>query len=304
MGIEQLLRDYSIPYTTEHKHSTSGWVNVHCPFCAGPQNFHLGIKSDGQGCHCWRCGGHSTVAALSKLLNLPPQQVRDLLYKYGGPPSYSKKKTAEPNISINPFKYPSGIQPLDARGRKYLISRGFNPEDLEKVWSIKQTGPVSFLDKISYANRILIPIRWNGKVVSFQTRDITTKSDRKYLACPMRREVIHHKNILYGKQEHWKELKALIIVEGVFDVWRFGKHATATFGTAFKIEQVLALAKSHDRFFIVYDNELEAQKQARKLAVKLRALGKIVDIETVDGDPGEMEQENADYFVKQLMKGV
>lgn len=300
MSIEQLLQVYNIPYVTEHKHSTSGWVNVHCPFCAGTQNFHLGIKNDGQGCHCWRCGGHSAVTALSRLLNLPSQKVKDLLAEYSG--GVLRKTSTEPKVAINPFKFPSNCIELDARGRKYLIDRGFDPDYLQETWGIKQTGPVSILDKISYTNRILIPIKWNGKVVSFQTRDMTNKSDRKYLACPMKREVIHHKHILYGDQEAWKEIKALIVVEGVFDVWRFGKHAAATFGTSFTMEQVLALARSHNRFFIVYDNETHAQGQARKLAIKLRTLKKEVDIKTVEGDPGEMKQEEANYFIKQLMK--
>jgi len=70
------------------------------------------------------------------------------------------------------------------------------------------------------------------------------------------------------------------------------------------MEQVLALAKIHDRFFIVYDNEPQAQQQARKLAVKLKALGKKVFIETVDTDPGDMKIEDARHFVKTLLKEV
>ena len=68
------------------------------------------------------------------------------------------------------------------------------------------------------------------------------------------------------------------------------------------MEQVLQLAKIHDKFFMLFDEEPQAQEQARVLATKLKALGKEVYIEKIKGDPGDMRQEDADYLVKQLMK--
>jgi len=137
--------------------------------------------------------------------------------------------------------------------------------------------------------------------VSFQARDITGKSPFRYLACPAKREKIPHKTILYGHQEVWVKYNTIIVVEGVTDVWRLGEIAAATFGIEFKTEQVIQLSKHADNFFILYDNEPRAQQQARKLAVKLSALNKKVEVVTVDTDPGDMKQEDADYFVKQLV---
>jgi len=70
------------------------------------------------------------------------------------------------------------------------------------------------------------------------------------------------------------------------------------------MEQVLTLSRIHNKFFIVYDNEPQAQQQARKLAVKLKALGKKVFIETVDTDPGDMKIKDARHFTKILLKEV
>src|SRR5690606_35506657 len=123
------------------------------------------------------------------------------------------------------------------------------------------------------------------------------------LACPMKREKVHHKNILYGKQEDWYKYPALIVVEGVTDVWQFGTAAVATFGIEFKMEQVQQLSKAHDRFFILYDSETQAQEKARQLAVRLKALGKKEFIETLKGgDPADMKQDDADHLVKQFMR--
>jgi transposase-like protein len=299
MDIERLLQNYNIPYTTEGKHTTKGWVNVHCPFCTGSQDFHLGINKEFPVSHCWRCGSHSTLDVLSRLLNMALPEVQKILRQYKGTGVF--RRVEAPKVSIHPFRFPRPNSPLNNMGKRYLARRGFDPEYLEQEWGLLQTGPVSFLDGIPYSNRIVIPINWSGRVVSFQTRDITNQSNQKYMACPMDRERIHHKNIIYGKPEKWKD--ALIVVEGVFDVWRLGERAAATFGTSFKMEQVMKLAKAAERFFIIFDNETQAQEQARKLAVKLKALGKIVDIETVKGDPGEMKQDDADHLVKQLLKG-
>ena len=304
MGAERLLRDFNIPHVTEgHQHSTAGWVNVHCPFCAGSREYHLGIQEELKACHCWRCGSHPVLPTLSRILSVPVPEVKQILNKYQYRGAATRKPLApEAKVSIHPFKFPQPHFSLDGRGKRYLSKRGFDPDYLEREWGLLQTGPVSFLDKIAYGNRILIPINWGGKVVSFQSRDITERSDRKYLACPMRRETIHHKNILYGKPECWGEFKSIIIVEGVTDVWRFGPRAVATFGIEFKTEQVRQLKSLGERFFIVFDNEPQAQGQARLLAAKLRAFRKEVYIETVESDPGGMKQDDASHFVREMIK--
>lgn len=308
MGIEKLLQDYGIPYVTEseHHHGTPDWINIHCPFCTGSKNFHLGINIyQPMVSHCWRCGGHSTASVLSRILNISVEKAKNLIQEYAGPTVTIRKKAEEPRVSIFPIKFPQPyFEHLNEAGKKYLEGRGFDPEKLEKRWKLKQTGPVSFLDKIAYGNRIIIPIHWDRQLVSFQTRDITGKSDKRYLACPMKREVIHHKYIVYGKEKEWSKHPALIVVEGVADVWKLGTAAVATFGTAFTMEQVLTLSRIHNKFFIVYDNEPQAQQQARKLAVKLKALGKKVFVEIVDTDPGDMKLYDARHFVKTLLKEV
>lgn len=301
MDIQRLLRDHNINFITEgNKHCTKGWINVHCPFCRGSKDYHLGIHEDGKSAHCWRCGSLPVIRTLSQLLNLPESQIRAILQKYK---IRIHGRIEEPKISIFPLRFPKPNSELTAPYKRYLEKRKFDPDKLEREWGLRQTGPVSRLDDISYSHRILIPIYWDGEMVSFQARDITDKSLLKYMACPKRREKIHHKNILYGKQEQWRKYNRLIVVEGVTDVWRLGESSAATFGIEFKMEQVLRLSQAHDQFVILFDEEPQAQKQARKLAVKLKTLGKEVTIEKIEGDPGGMDQADADLLVKELQGG-
>ncbi len=301
MSIQDLLTNYNIPFVTEgHKRNTEGWINIHCPFCPGSKDFHLGIHEDGNGCHCWRCGGHTMVELLTRLLGVSEAEARSLLRKYkGGVPRKRIVKTA---AVIFPIKLPSPNTPLKRASCNYLRQRGYKPKALEKEWSLRQTGPMSLLDGMLFNNRIIIPIYWNGDLVSFQARDISGESPYKYLACPKNREKRHHKNILYGKQESLIKAKRIIVVEGVTDVWRFGPCSTATFGIKFKMEQILQLSRLGNQFAIIFDNEPQAQRQARKLQVKLRTLGKDAVIEQIPDDPGNMPQEEADYLVRQLQK--
>ena len=303
MSIEKLLDDYNITYVTEgHKHSTAGWVNINCPFCKGSQDFHMGIREEMTGCHCWRCGGHSFADTLGKILSITKNEAWHVIQKYNKDILMINRGVAEPRVAINPLKYPKPNIKLNKFGKQYLQNRGFNPDYIEEQWGVLQTSPISILDGIFYGNRILIPIKWNGKTVSFQTRDMTGLHNLKYITCPMKREIIHHKNILYCNQESLEKSKIIIIVEGVFDVWKFGEHSCAIFGTSFKMEQVLQLSKYDAKFFIVFDNEYPAQVQARKLSVKLKTLGKVVYVDSVGTDPGDMSISDANHYVKNLTK--
>lgn len=303
MSIQRILSKHNIPYVTEgNKHCTEGWVNIHCPFCTGSQDYHLGIHEDGKAANCWRCGSHSVVSVLQQLLKITKGEAIQKLKESGSASSFSRR-AEEAKVSIFPLRFPKPYSKLTPYYKKYLENRNFDPDYLEEEWGLLQTGPSSFLDNISYSHRILIPIRWNGEIVSFQGRDITGKSERKYLACSKRREKIHHKNILYGKQEQWKTASGIIVVEGVTDVWRLGPGSVATFGIKFKMEQVMALSKINDRFFIVFDSDQDAQNQAKILSTKLKALGKQVHIEKIADDPGSMKQDDANHLVKMLLKG-
>lgn len=304
MNLQRLLQDYSIPHVTqgEHSRATPGWVNVHCPFCPGKKDYHLGLHQDGGAGHCWRCGTYPVKKALAKILNLSESETLRIMREYGGKPGRRRVKEDARKVSIHPFRLPQPNSLLTPAYKRYLAQRDFDPEKLEHEWDLRQTGPASMLDGISYSHRILIPIHWNGEPVSFQARDVTGRSDRKYLACPRRREKVNHQTILYGKQKAWEQFKGIIVVEGVTDVWRLGRAAAATFGTQVRTEQILQLARHNDRFFIVFDPETQAQRTARKVASKLRALGKEAHvIKIYDKDPGSMEQSEANLLVRDLV---
>ena len=299
MDIEQLYLDYSVDFKTEgHKHCRPGWVNTPCPFCTGNPGYHLGYNLEGNFYYCWRCGWKPIVKSVSELLHLPEKETSFIVRKYGILiPRIIKDGT--PKKIVKEHHLPSGTGPLAENHIKYLESRGFDPEELVRNWALVGTGPFSKLDDLDYKHRIVIPIIWDDEEVSFQTRDITNKHMAKYLACPQEREIINHKRIIYGKQEKWKDIG--IGVEGVTDVWKLGFDSFCTFGIKYTPAQLRVIAKAFKRVIILYDNENQAQIQAKALAADLRFRGVNSYTITVESDPGAMSVEDARYLAKQLV---
>ena len=300
MDIVQLYQDYSVDFLTEgHKHCRPGWVNTPCPFCIGNPGYHLGYELDSNHYYCWRCGWHPTVETLSKLINISIPEVHKIIKSYGLIISRVKK---EPTVRVKgkAHRMPSGTGPLQERHIQYLESRNFNAKELEHTWNLVGTGPTSALDGLSFKLRIIIPILWGGQAVSFTGRDITDKQALRYCVCPKERELIFHKHILYGRQDKWNN--SCICVEGPTDVWRFGVHSVATFGIQYKAEQVRVLAKAFKRIAVAFDDDPQAILQAKKLVAELKFRGVDAFRVDIEGDPGSMEQNEADYLVKQLIK--
>ena len=299
MDIIRLYQDYSVDFRTEgHKHTREGWVNTECPWCTGNVGYHLGFNINGSFYVCWRCGWHPITATVARLLKLPEPQVKPLIRKYGlFVPSY---KTSVAKTDRKQHQFPSHTMPLASNHRKYLEGRGFDPDEIERTWNVVGTGPVSMLDNLNYRHRIIIPFIWNGDQVSFDSRDITGKAYNKYQACPSDRELIPHKSILYGKQELW--VAKGILVEGPTDVWRLGINSFAVSGIKFTPTQLRRVANYFKRVAVCFDDDPQARIQADKAVAELKFRGVDAFRVDIEGDPGSMSQEDANYLVKQLVK--
>ena len=300
MDITELLAQYGIDTRTEgHKHCRPGWANVPCPFCTGGAGYHLGVNLSTGQWTCWRCGWKPASKAVSKLLGVDETTARSLLGKYGERTRPARVK--EPIVLGSRFHYPSDTGPLQARHKRYLEGRSFDPDFLETEWELKGTGPMSMLDGINYKHRVVAPIIWEGREVSFQARDITGRSPVKYLACPQKRERVRHQTIFYHHPKIEYD-RGGIVVEGITDVWRLGRQAICVFGIEYTPAQVRAIAARFDRVFVVFDPEPQAKKQAQELVAELKFRGvDAIWIPIENGDPGELPQSEADSLVRDLL---
>lgn len=301
-NILQFLKDYKIEHTTDHHHCTDGRVVVHCPFCRhkyGRDNFHLGLFLDSGDGNCWRCGYHKLWDYLQLVLHsYAPSEVYKAYREYKTDAvSRILKRRESFQSSATSISLPQGTLPLPSPHQKYLIERNFNPQKLVQTYDLQGTANLG-----NYKFRIIAPIYFNNKLVSFQGRDITNKSALRYKNCEREKELIHHKHILYNI-DNCLERKC-VVVEGITDVWRMGAGFVATFGITWTAEQKLLLAERFDEIVIMYDSEINAQIQGEKLGNELALLGKQVALYNIekDKDPAKLTDEEAEEIRKEIFK--
>lgn len=299
MDIIRLYRDFNVDHVTEgHKHCRPGYVNVECPYCTGNPGYHLSYNLDNDYFICWRCGWHPITPTIAKLINLNEREAYKIIRQYG---LLVSRPISNPKVTVRmkAHRMPTGTGTMEKVHHTYLEKRGFDSTLLEREWNLMGTGPVSHLDHLDFRFRILIPIIWNQNEVSFTSRDITDRHPLRYISCPADREIEHHKNILYGKQDKWGSTG--ICVEGPTDVWRLGTSSFATFGIKYTPRQVRVISKIFQRVAVCYDDDTQAVVQANKLVADLRFRGVDAFRIPIVGDPGSMKQIEADYLVKQIL---
>ncbi len=287
MNIREILDDASIEYlgAGQHHHARPGWIQLkHCPFCSS-DNYHLGFNLAGGFFACWRCGGHSVQKVLVGL-GLDERQARELAATVTLDQPIPRERT---KISL---KIPRGIGPLQESHERYLWDRGFDPEEILRLWKVQGIG---IAVRLSW--RLFIPIIYQGEIVSWTTRSIGHGVIQRYISASSEEEKINHKHLIYGEDYC---CHSIIVVEGPTDAWRVGPGAGALFGTGFTTAQVKRIV-SHPYRCIVFDSSMEAQARAEELADQLSAFPGQTEVICLDAeDPGSA----TDKEIRRLRRAV
>jgi DNA primase len=189
---------------------------------------------------------------------------------------------------------PEGIKPMTPRHRHYLKKRGFDPDEMEKVWHLQGIGMAA---KLSW--RLFIPITLKGKVVSWTTRSLDPQVRMKYIGASSECESVPKRDLLYG--EDYASPHSVICVEGPADVWAIGPGAVATLGIAYSQSQLMKLSRYTNRY-IVYDAEERAQEKARQLCSDLKVFsGNTYNVVMDSKDPGEASRKEINQL-RRLLK--
>uniref|UniRef100_A0A6M3L121 Putative DNA topoisomerase-primase n=1 Tax=viral metagenome TaxID=1070528 RepID=A0A6M3L121_9ZZZZ len=297
IDIKAILDLYDTPYTTKGKHARRGWVQVECPLCEGHKGWHGGFNAQDEYYNCWRCGWHP---------------IREVLFaitgeSWGGVDALLKEhkilRLGDRAITVYPTPHsvqlPPSTAPLGELHIAYLERRRFNPTELARIWGVCGTKHIG-----GYKHRIVAPITYKGRLVSYQTRAMLTNQIPKYKACEIKDEVIHHKHLVYGVDQALLKDKGdvVVVVEGITDVWRLGPGAVATFGIGWTKDQVKFLATHFKRFIICFDNEEQAQDNAKGLMTLLLALGRRAHrVVCPTPDPARMGEGEAKQYMERLM---
>lgn len=292
------LKTKGIPFYTEGKNVSPGWIGIKCLWCGDKSN-HLGINLKSKIIKCWKCKHKGSVLNLVQKLELcswsEAEKIAENYFEYyipEAPSSFKPKIKPEDVIPKEVLKDPLEIH------TNYLKSRNFNPSEIIREYKILFThhrGRLKF--------RIVIPIIMDHLVVGYTARDVTEKAELRYISSGKDEYLVDPDSVFYNIDT---VSDAAIVVEGCTDVWRMGPGACATLGTEFNNHHIFALLqKGVKRVFWLYDSESEAQALAEKGANMLSVV--VPHVEKIcleEGDPGSLSPEEAMYLKRQLVGGA
>lgn len=282
LDFPEFAKAHGIPYLSSgHHHCHAGWIQTHCPQCTdGSHGFHLGWSLKYGNFNCWRCGPIKTLVYLSERLRCSQERAREIAGRF------SNRKRPEPRVAARNRKEtvpPPGLGPLKKAHRRYLRSRGFDPDELAETWELQGTGGLS---GASWNWRVCFPIKnRDGKTVSWGGRAIGNDS-RKYRMMEEEKCGEDPRTMIYGI--HNVPGDSVIVVEGPADVWNVGPGACGTLGIDWKVEQANQLRQFTNRF-VLFDPEPKAQRKAQQLADWLGTFpGHTEIVSGIPSDPGSL----------------
>ena len=297
MNFIKLFQDYDIPILPD-KNGT--WANVDCPYCDEEKgHYNLGLNCGGNYYHCWKSvHSYPIKKVLSDVLSVPMSSIPEILNKYEGGTKIVERRMSKAKYLELPTDTFSKAE------RKYLKSRDFDPKYLYKKYNIVGggiDGPWKF--------RIIIPVYYQGKLMSWTGRSILSKKKLKELGIPRYKNLSIEKSVKNIKELFFNidncKSDTVVLTEGAFDVLRFDGNAICSMGTELTEGQINLLSNRFRKIFILFDNEPEAQEKARKFGLQLSAIG--IEVEIVNAyedfgknDMGECSKKEIETIKKEL----
>jgi len=277
--ITNILDRYDIKYWTSGKNVSTGSINIQCPFrdCEDHSN-HLGIFTDTLFYHCWKCNrkGHFSFL-LSILTNLTKEECSEIIEEeksnLGLSEVTEKEEVKKEQRLVTPL--PEYFEKIHQGTQLPLLNRYIRRRKLSLDLLIeKQCG---YCRVGQYMNRLIIPVFFKGKQVSFVAADMTRTAYLKYINAGTAKE-----EYLYGYDEAVGDI--IVVTEGILDAWRVGNDAVAILGSYVSDKQrQLLLERKPDTLIFCLDGD--AYWHAREEAAVFEPF--IHKVEVIKMDFGE-----------------
>lgn len=249
---KDLFDELNIEWRDRGKNCSRNNVNISCPFCGDDPSFHLAVSETKDAYYCYRNPEQHSGKSLSRLLvalGLDYTDVVTALNKYNSDvvPRDPPKKP-QSNIQASWGRFVSAAE--SATCTKYLRSRGFSaPQATCRQYDLRCAGAGR------WAQRLLLPIRSEGQVISWTGRSVLPDLEPRYLTADtdLRKLVYLPRSVR----------STLLVVEGPLDAL---KIAVAT--EALPVSSVALLGKG---YYNKLDALAELAKDCREIEVALDA---------------------------------
>jgi DNA primase len=284
--IIKYLDSRNISYKTSGDNVSRGWIGLQCCFCIDHKN-HLGINLQSKVYSCLKCAEKGNAFKLIQEIDgCDFKQALKIVKEFNGGTYVPKEHHYQTKLKLPK----SVLSEFPKQHKDFLISRKYDPDYVINKYSLMATGFIG-----DFNHRIIIPVTLNKRMLSFVGRDITGKAHLPYQNSPDHMCIKDPKRCLYNMDS---VNDTAIIVEGIFDAWRIGDGAVATFGTKYTHEQLLYL-KNLKRVFVFYD--ADATLLSDKLCSDLSSIVKEVKlIELDEGDPDDLSEQDVRHLRKEI----
>lgn len=225
------------------KHSPSGWTSFNAPCChhrghSQDTRKRAGIRFDGNGVvyNCFNCKfstgwqpGSSfgeKMKTLARWLGATDDLIKEFVFEAMKTESEEyKPENHEPKLEFTDKELPEGAMPLldwvNSEYFKevsillepvisYVVNRGYDPFNGDFYWSPSP----------GYENRVILPFRWEGRIVGNTARKVTNGRP-KYLSD-------QHPNFVFNFDRQSEDQRYIFVCEGPFDALCIGGVALLT----------------------------------------------------------------------------
>jgi hypothetical protein len=268
-----ILDTHKIPYIISGKNvGKKAIAGVNCPFCGNDTGYHVGILKYKNHYYykCWKNSTHkgSLIKLFSVLLSKTIDECKFLLTLDENYDIINTEQEKEQRKlgGVYDLKYNDEFKPILNEGiykqfYNYLYKRGFtNTKEFISRYKLQCTITGE------WAYRIIIPIYYQYKLVSWSGRSITDNPLR-YKDLAIDKSVRHVKYNLFDFDYINKEItEKLYICEGQFDAMKLGMYsknnATCLFTVTIQPEQVALLynlAQKYKELILIFDQNAEIQ---------------------------------------------
>ena len=297
--IISILERLNIPYWASGKNVSENSINIQCPFkdCDDPSN-HCGIFKDSLLFHCWKCGrrgsfafllvvitGHNFKECQEEIESLGITFQTDILEQakeiLEGEDSKDECSKEEKNVEL-----PKYFEFITRETESDLLESYLKRRKVSRETLIEYN--VGMCRVGEFMNRLIIPVYFEGKLVSFQAADMTGRAELKYKTA-----VSKVKNYFFGWDRLPQNPRLVVLVEGILDAWRLENGVLATFGTSLTDRQRHLLVELHPSCLVFCWDE-DAWLHSCKEAENLRAFLDRVEVVQLPAqeDPDSYGKEN------------
>jgi DNA primase len=298
IDIQSILDELQIPYTTRGKNVSEGWIGTQCPFpgCNDRSN-HCGLCLTSPVVSCFACGTKGNyLSFLAAYLKSWPKAI-EIIQKFSPrelkvpfqKEQYTRAITVE--LPKEATKKPTKYQ------KAYIKSRKFKLKELEILYDFYYNGPIG-----KWANRIIVPIYYNNRLVTFSSIDIAENSNLRYKHLSKEESIIHTKELLYG-MDSILNYDIVMVVEGFFDKARIGQNCVSTMGTLITPEQFKLLTR-FKKVILVLDGDKAGYENSIKIANNLSVFTDVERIILPEGtDPDSLDDSDVKELKNMIKKG-